>query len=54
MAQHQLGQKEQAEATLSRLRETLTKPRWARHAESISFLREVETLIEGKAPDPKK
>jgi WD40 repeat protein/serine/threonine protein kinase len=54
MAQHQLGQKEQAEATLSRLRETLTKPQWVKHAESISFLREAETLIEGKAPELKK
>jgi Flp pilus assembly protein TadD len=54
MAQHQLGQKEQAKATLARLRETVTKPRWAKNAESAAFLREAEALIEGKAPDPKQ
>jgi Tol biopolymer transport system component/tetratricopeptide (TPR) repeat protein len=32
MAQHQLGRKEQAQATLARLRETLSKPRWTNKA----------------------
>jgi hypothetical protein len=47
MAQYQLGHKEQAQATLARLREALTKSRWATNAESTAFLREAETLIEG-------
>ena len=45
MAQYQLGQKEQAQATLARLREALTKSRWADDAESVLFLREAKTLI---------
>ena len=54
MAQYQLGQKEQAQETLARLRKTMTKPPWAKDAESAAFLREAEMLIEGKAPDRKK
>jgi WD40 repeat protein len=48
MTQHQLGHKEQAQATLARLREALTKPRWAKDAESAAFLGEATTLIEAK------
>jgi hypothetical protein len=54
MAQHQLDHKEQAQATLARLQEALTKPRWVRDAESAAFLREAEALIEGKSEAPKK
>jgi hypothetical protein len=47
--QHQLGRKEQAQATLARLREAMKELRWAKDADSAAFLREAETLIEGKA-----
>ena len=47
MTQHQLGHKQQAEATYHRLRKAVAEPRWARRAESASFLREAEILLEG-------
>lgn len=49
MTQHQLGKKDEAKATLGRLREIMKQPRWARFAESVRFLRDAEKLIEGKA-----
>ena len=48
MARHQLGKKDEAKATLARLREVLKQPGWAKQAESQVFLREAEELIEGK------
>ena len=48
MAQHQLAQKEQARATLARLRETMKEPRWAKEEEARAFLREAEALLEWK------
>jgi hypothetical protein len=48
MAQHQLGQKEQAQATLGRLREVMKQPDWAQNAEAQGFLREAESLLQGK------
>jgi Flp pilus assembly protein TadD len=54
MTQHELGQKEQAQATLIRLRETLRKLERVKDDEASRFLREAEALIEGKSPDPKK
>jgi hypothetical protein len=54
MAHHQLGQKEQTEAALTRLQEAMKLPPWAQNTGVQSFLREAEALIEGKAPDPKK
>jgi hypothetical protein len=53
MTQHQLGKKDEAKATLGRLREVMKQPRWTKDAESMSLLREVEELIEGKAADKK-
>jgi Tol biopolymer transport system component len=53
MTQHQLGKKGEAKATLGRLREVMKLPRWAQNAEGVSFLREAEQLIEGKADDKK-
>jgi hypothetical protein len=47
MARHQLGNKDEAKATLGRLRETMRQPRWAEDAAAVVFLREVEGLIEG-------
>jgi WD40 repeat protein len=54
MAHHQIGHKEEARAIIAGLREILKLPQWARHVEAKGFAREAETLIEGKAPDPKK
>jgi hypothetical protein len=48
MTQHQLGKKDEAKATLGRLREILKRPVWAINAEDAGFLREAEELIEGK------
>jgi WD40 repeat protein/serine/threonine protein kinase len=53
MAQQQRGQKDQAGATLARLREVMKQPRWAQDAEAQGFLREAEELIEGKPADKK-
>jgi hypothetical protein len=49
MAQHQLGRKEKAQATLGRLRDAMKQPRWAQDAVAQGFLREAEGLIEGRA-----
>jgi hypothetical protein len=54
MAQYRTGQKEQAQATLARLRETMQKPEWAKNEEAQGFLREAGSLIEGKPTGPKK
>jgi hypothetical protein len=54
MVHHQLGQKEQTEAVLTRLREAMKLPVWSQNSTVQSLLREAEALIEGKAPDPKK
>jgi WD40 repeat protein len=53
MTQHQLGKKDEAKATLARLREVMKQPRWAQNAEAQGFLREAEQLIEGKVADQK-
>jgi hypothetical protein len=53
MTQHQLGEKEQARATLARLRELMKKPEWSADAEAGAFLREAAELIEGKPAQPK-
>ena len=54
MAQHQLGQQEQAQATLAKLGETMKQPPWAQQEEAQRFLREATELIEGKAAAPKQ
>jgi DNA-binding beta-propeller fold protein YncE/tRNA A-37 threonylcarbamoyl transferase component Bud32 len=55
MAQHHLGQKEQAQATFARLREVMKQPRWTKNAEAQGFLREAEAVLKttpasGKSP----
>jgi WD domain, G-beta repeat len=45
MAQHQLGRKEEAQATLGRLREAMKDPRWAQGEENQGILREAEALL---------
>ena len=46
MAQHQLGQKEQARATLERLRQIMKNWPWTTNGEAQGFLRETEELLE--------
>jgi WD40 repeat protein/tRNA A-37 threonylcarbamoyl transferase component Bud32 len=53
MAQHRLGQREQAQATLARLRETMMQTRWAANTEGQGFLREAEALLHGPLPKAK-
>jgi WD40 repeat protein len=53
MTHYQLGQKEPAQAALTRLRRTLEKPEWAKDQEAQGCLREADTLVAGKSPVPK-
>jgi WD40 repeat protein len=46
MAEHLLGQTDQARATLARLRELMKEPRWAHHQEATAFLGEAEALLQ--------
>jgi tetratricopeptide (TPR) repeat protein len=48
MAQHQLGKKDEAQATLGRLRQVMTQPGWAKDPEAQGFLREAKALLQGK------
>ena len=50
MTQHQLGKKDEAKATLARLREIMKQPAWLKNAEAQGFLGEAETLINGGQP----
>jgi cytochrome c-type biogenesis protein CcmH/NrfG len=50
MTRHQLGQKDQARATLTRLQGIMAKRASDASAEAGSFLREAVELIEGKLP----
>ena len=53
MAQHQLGQKEQARATLERLRQVMKKWQWTNNVEAQGFLREAEDVLKTKPVDGK-
>ena len=53
MAQQQLGQRDAARATLTRLRDLMQQPKFKDNPEAQSFLREAETLIDGPAANPK-
>jgi WD40 repeat protein/serine/threonine protein kinase len=53
MAHQQLGHKDQAQATLARLREMMKEPHSANDPEAQGFLREAEELIDGKPADKK-
>jgi tetratricopeptide (TPR) repeat protein len=46
MARYRLGEKELAQKTLERLRETLKRPQFVHDAEARGFLEEVETLVQ--------
>jgi WD40 repeat protein len=50
MAQHQLDKKDEAKATLARLREIMNHPNWANYPDAQGFLREAETLRNGGQP----
>jgi WD40 repeat protein/tRNA A-37 threonylcarbamoyl transferase component Bud32 len=52
MTQHQLGQKDQAQAALDRLRKAMKKPEWAKDPEAPNFLREAEAVVNAKAGGP--
>jgi tetratricopeptide (TPR) repeat protein len=47
MTQHQLGKKNEAKATLGRLRTVMKRPNRTPDAESLGFVREAEERIEG-------
>jgi hypothetical protein len=53
MAQHRLGLKDQALATLKQLRQTMKKTEWASQAETWGFVREAAALIEGQTLERK-
>jgi WD40 repeat protein len=48
MTHHQLGHKEQSQAALALLRETLSKPEWTQNEELRAFLREAQGLMGGR------
>jgi hypothetical protein len=52
MAQYRLGQKEQANTTLARMREAMKNRDPTEHREAMDCLREAETLIEGQPAEP--
>jgi WD40 repeat protein len=52
MTQHRLDQKDEAQATLARLRELIKESQWADDQQAQAFLREATELIEGKAAKP--
>jgi WD40 repeat protein/serine/threonine protein kinase len=54
MAQYQLHQKEEAKATLARLREVMKQPPWAKDAEAQGFLREAEETLKRQPASEKK
>jgi WD40 repeat protein/serine/threonine protein kinase len=51
MAHHRLGERETAQAILTRLREVIKDPFWAPQGAHHIYFREAEQLIEGNAPD---
>jgi hypothetical protein len=53
MAQQQLGQKEQARATLERLRQVMKKWQWTNNVDAQAFLREAEDVLKTKPVDGK-
>jgi tetratricopeptide (TPR) repeat protein len=54
MTQQRLGQKEQAQAFLSRLRDLMKQERWAKGPGALAFLAEAEALLQPPAGEPKK
>jgi hypothetical protein len=54
LVQHQFGKKDEAKATLGRLREVMKQPQWTNNPEAQGFLREAEELIAGKPAGKKE
>ena len=54
MAAYQLREKDRAQASLNRLRETMKKPDSAGDDEAQGFLKEAEALLAGRAFQPEK
>jgi hypothetical protein len=54
MTHHQVGQKELAQAALTRLRQIAQNVEWAKDQEVQGFLREAEMLTAGKAATAKE
>jgi hypothetical protein len=52
MAQYQLAQKEQAQSTLKRLRETMQQAHWRDNEEAKGFLREAECVVKDGPVQP--
>jgi hypothetical protein len=46
MTQHRLGQRQQAQDTLARLRQVVQGPRWAKHEQAQASWREAEALFQ--------
>jgi WD40 repeat protein/serine/threonine protein kinase len=53
MTQQQQGEKKEARATLTHLRELMERPEWAANAESRADLHEAAALIDGEPAQPK-
>jgi WD40 repeat protein len=54
MTRYQLREKDRAQASLDRLRETMQKSNWARNEEAQRLLKEAEALLAGRATQPEK
>jgi WD40 repeat protein/tetratricopeptide (TPR) repeat protein len=54
MASYRLGEKDQAQKTLKRLREALKRPPWIHDDEARGFLEEAETLVQGQSGSSSK
>jgi tetratricopeptide (TPR) repeat protein len=54
MSRQHLGQEEEAQKTLARLREVVQHPRWFRDAEARAFMREAEEIVKEKPADEKE
>ena len=54
MTRYQIGEKDRAQASLDRLRETMQKPNSAGNQEAQRLLKEAEALLAGRALQPEK
>ena len=54
MTRYQIGEADQARASLAQLRETSQKPDWAENQEAQRLLKEAEALLAGRASAPEK
>ena len=54
MTRYQIGERDQARASLAQLRDMSQKPNWARNQEAQRLLKEAEALMAGSASGPRK